>query len=350
MNSKNESDTLIISQGISLVQNNQNIINSNSNNNDNKSNSLIDNDSQTPESSHCQFLKQSILKHSQLSNSMIRNNSLNSALYYPCIICDKFFKKTNFVSSPDCEHVVCLKCGKYYYEEKIEQGETKFKCPKYKCDGEIDVCVIQKIVSTLHYESLIKIRKRQETFDELKDSQIKLQQVKIYLQRNVIDVNDNELFYLYHNRKFQFCPQCNEYSLYTKSGDHYIKCLNCCCRLCRYCFKQYTMDHMDRESVEHCKVFYRRSEQNIKKKSCIWDYLLQLFFVIASFIMVFIAYYNYIYILLNKLCCCCCRQNPKNNICCLIILIPINIIIFFIGMPLILLSLPYFPIILEATT
>ena len=101
---------------------------------------------------------------------------------------------------------------------------------------------------------------------------------------------------------------------------------------------------MDIGTVEHCKVYYRKNEKGDRNLE-IWKlFLIQLFLVIASFIMIFIGYFKYINSGLKKILCCRDKKSTIKSI----FVYSFNIIIFILTMPIILVFFPYFPVFIEA--
>ena len=145
---------------------------------------------------------------------------------------------------------------------------------------------------------------------------------------------------MYNKAKNQFCPKCGEPALFTKIKGHFIKCLNCFHRICKYCMKEFDQNHMDISNEEHCKVYYRIENEVNEPRSCFMNYLIQLFFIISSFIFMFIGGFLTIR---NGIKWFFCVKNDSN--CFLWLIVYFFSIIFFIcAIPIILLIFPYFPI------
>ena len=272
-----------------------------------------------------------------------------------CFICDKFIQKIQTYQADTCNHIFCRKCGKLFYEDKIEQGETEFTCPIFKCQSKVSKDTIKALVSAQHYATLLYEKKNETKFKNVikqnVEQKLKLQDkidnVKLYIKPHVLDVNTNEIFYMFNKAKIQFCPRCGENALFSKSGNHFIKCLNCFHTICKYCLKNYDVLHMDIGTADHCKVYYRKNDKYDKSMEYWKLYLIQLFLVIASYIMIYIGTYKYISIGVNKM--FCMSKIRKGKSICLIFVIAVNIILFIIAIPFIVIAFPYFPIVVEAT-
>ena len=236
-----------------------------------------------------------------------------------CFICNRLLFITKLFT-PSCNlHHLCRKCAKNYYEGEFEDNNTSLKCPQVKCEGKINYEILKNIISEGHrkiYErnnnnndinhnndDEDKIDKNIEMKDKLipgnKDTtrnkflyfdfKDKSENLKLYSQKHVIDINSNENFFMYNKSKDIYCPSCYMPSLFTKTNTHFIKCLNCSYKICKYCLKEYNDKHLDIKLEEHCKVYYRREADYSNDRNCFIKYLLQLFFVFAMFYLSFIG-------------------------------------------------------------
>lgn len=111
--------------------------------------------------------------------------------------------------------------------------------------------------------------------------------IQSYTKRNVIDINTNKDFFNYNSIRGGYCPQCYEESLFSKTNTRFYKCLNCEIRICKMCFKPFTVNHLEINNLEHCKVFYRIEENENFRQKTLYNLLLQIFFVFASFFICF---------------------------------------------------------------
>ena len=163
--------------------------------------------------------------------------------------------------------------------------------------------------------------------------------IQSYTKRNVIDINTNKDFFNYNSIRGGYCPQCYEESLFSKTNTRFYKCLNCEIRICKMCFKPFTVNHLEINNLEHCKVFYRIEENvNFRQKKIFFNLLLQIFFVFASFFICFggsFFFFRDIFF---------CLFNINNRNVAKYIFGYFFIIIFFIiSIPFIFLMYPYFP-------
>lgn len=235
---------------------------------------------------------------------------------------------------------------KNYYEDIIEQGERNLKCPIYSCNAIFKKFILKEIISENHY-NLLDGKPNIFTYSSSYQISSKYgfipkehEKLKLYTQKHVLDISSNENFFMYNKAKNQFCPKCGEPALFTKIKGHFIKCLNCFHRICKYCMKEFDQNHMDISNEEHCKVYYRIENEVNEPRSCFMNYLIQLFFIISSFIFMFIGGFLTIR---NGIKWFFCVKNDSN--CFLWLIVYFFSIIFFIcAIPIILIIFPYFPI------
>ena len=283
-----------------------------------------------------------------ITGSMISHNGEES--YFPCFMCDKFYEINgyNFPGNV-CSHLFCSKCGKFYYEELIDNNEIKMKCPKFKCNNILTNDLIKQIVSTTHYDKLIQnIEKTERSSknqlnlensinENHKENERKKQELQSYIYEHVIDVNSNKKFYLFNKAKIIYCNKCYEPALYSKSGNNFIKCLNCGITICRYCFKPFNKDHFIISNENHCKVYLRKRFISLRKPNCFSEFFQELGLVIISYIMLFIGLFCAIHSCLG------CGKRIL-NICIQIIITLFSLLFTIILSPFILILLPYFPV------
>ena len=225
------------------------------------------------------------------------NKKNNFSIYNQqiCNICDLLKPSNKFIFLPICNHTLCINCGKSFYEDLIEKGELKLKCPFYKCSKVLSsISFLKNIISQKHYERLINnkqnFNKKQQnnlnnnalqlggkqtlssyTKGTKKSSTINTVDKKIskleinsilqkYSKKNVLSITKNDDEYLIYNMFREcFCPCCNLPSLFGKTLSNHLKCLNCFKSICKFCFKVVDTDHFNTYSQKCCKNyrFYR---------------------------------------------------------------------------------------------
>ena len=264
-----------------------------------------------------------------------------------CFICDQFFLKDKINYATDCEHSFCRRCGKGFYEEKIEQGDVTFKCPVYKCEKKVSLDIIINLVSEKHFKS---IESKEEKMNITKgvNNFIKMDSVKYYTQKHVLDINTNETYFIYNKAKENFCIKCSEAALYGKSGKYIVKCLNCYHTICKFCMKSFTADHFEISSFNYCKVYFRRRLRKgyVKEKQFCKNFLFLFLIYIVSYLLICLSIYKIIYVFFSKalgLGLGLGLRNKKNKSVLKNILYYILLTITYIIItPLFLLCIPYF--------
>ena len=230
-----------------------------------------------------------------------------------CYICEKpfYFIKLYFA---ECGiHFLCRKCLKSYYEDYIENKlfSKTLKCPCAQCDKNIDYeKIVKEIISETHqkiYDNFIEnkwIEDSEREKDYTMDNNLKL-----YTKKHVLDVNNNKNIYMFKKSKDRYCPRCLRPYLFPKTNNNFIKCLFCNLKICKYCFKEYNSKHLNLQNEDHCKIRYRRRPDEPEEKSCFLNYLLELFFVIAIYILLFPSIFLSFLNMFNR----CLKVNNNNK-------------------------------------
>ena len=311
------------------------------------------------------IVNQENLKNTINSNLMSSNRELKineSRTYYQriqftqknCYICEKAFYLSRLYCADCGIHFLCRKCIKNYYEDYIENKNNNkiLKCPCIKCEKTISYDILKTIISESHqqmYELDLDenklLNKNNGLFNNMKLSSNKINNnnVKMYSEKHVLDINSNMNFFMYKKSKDIFCPKCLNPDLFSKTNNHFIKCLNCDYKICKYCLKEYTFKHLDMKIEGYCKVHYRNIVEPNKEQTFILIYLLQLFFVIAMYFLTYFGAYLFFYSIFK----CIFRLNTKNKNFLFYIkkffAIIFSFILFFISCPFIVICYPFFP-------
>ena len=157
-----------------------------------------------------------------------------------------------------------------------------------------------------------------------------------YLNKNVFDVvniQSENLIKNYLELKNIVCKNCKESALFGRTMSTYIICLNCGEKFCKYCFKNYDYNHLNKKSKNYCKIYYRDlygfKIKNKQKKRYLIGY------IIGGYVILLIGmtknFTNFIF------------KKEK----CTFLYIIIFILIFFINMFFLILITPYYPIIIN---
>jgi hypothetical protein len=318
-------------------------------------NSLYNGNIVLTQNNHDSDLKGKVLKGRDLDTQerirILNDNEENTFEYFKlCFICDKLHLTTTTFTAIGCEHSICQKCGKTYYEDKIEQGDYSLKCPVYRCTYIPDPELVEKLLSGKHYQAYRKHMDEANNtdsgafniFKQLKSTNTNTD-VKVYTQKHVFDVNTNDTFFCYNKARDQFCIKCGEPSLYGRTGKTYVKCLNCYNTICKFCMKFYTYDHFDITSMNYCKVYFRKTLKKIfEKPSTLKIFLLTYLMMLPSFIMFICAMYTYLAEFLSHL----LSHREKTNFFVKIFYLFIYIFICICLFPCFILLMPYFPILM----
>ena len=268
-------------------------------------------------------------------------------LYKMCTICEHVFPMSRLFVAECNSHYLCRKCSKNYYEDIIENGVKEMICPFIKCKEPMDIEDLEKIISREHYNILfnnnknIKETQNKFCFTKLKTN-VDNENIQLYTKKHVIDINSNKNLYNYNNTKGVYCPKCYKNSLFSKTNTYFFKCLNCGCKICKYCFKDYNDRHIDSSYVNHCKVYYRFDEEEKKKLNICYNFSLQLFFVVACYYLCFAG----TFLILREKFFNLFDIKSKKYIFLYLLAYLFTIILFIIIIPFIAIFYPYFPSIL----
>ena len=265
-----------------------------------------------------------------------------------CSICDMSYTSNAFYVSECKIHLLCKKCAKYFYEERIDSGDINLFCPFISCKKKFPIEQAKKFLSKNHF---IKLEEKKENNNKIKtrnDNNINIKKMKNYSENHVIDVNNNKLFYNFNKNKNIFCSRCFKETLFCREKQSFMRCLNCNFAQCKYCFKEYTKDHFDMNSKNYCRIYYRNYELEIHSLTQIKKFLLQLFLVFAIFYLTIISFWKYPKKIFSNIFFKKNENNEKYNnyflFCVKIIFIYLfTLIIFIICLPINFLLFPWFP-------
>ena len=267
-----------------------------------------------------------------------------SYVYKICSICEQPFSISRLFCAECQIHFLCKKCSKNYYEDIIENGNKDMLCPFTKCRQPMDIEDLQNIISKEHYNILINnlnnFKESQTKFCKTKlKSTFDQENMQLYTKKHVIDINSNKKIFEFNNLKEVYCPNCFKETLFSKTNTHFFKCLNCGCKRCKYCLKNYNARHIDSTYIEHCKVFYRTDDYfNPDSQKCLKIFL-QIFFVFASYYLCFAG----AFLLIRNIFFVIFGIKKNNKIFLSIFAYLFTIICFIIVIPFIFFFYPYFP-------
>ena len=262
-------------------------------------------------------------------------------IYNLCQICEHTLPMSRLFSAKCQKHYFCKKCIKSYYEDIIENGNRDLVCPFVKCKEPVVKEDLRNIISDNHYKMLTNNMDKNEMtllFAKLKTDTMP-ENFDLYTEKHVLDVDTNKKFFSYNSIKEQYCSYCRKEALFSKINSHFSKCLNCEIKICKYCSKEFTNYHLDINHPDHCKVYYRNSEENQQQNKKFMKFLLELFLVCALFYLSFVGSFLLIrqmfYFIFNL------KQNK--NCIKYIFLYLFTFICFLVTIPIIFILFPVFP-------
>ena len=88
-------------------------------------------------------------KINNVINTDFKNNSKNYSK--ECIICERNFTFFKLYSGKCNIHFFCKDCLKVYYQNMIEKGIRRMKCPVFKCNCDINKIDLKKILDNNYY-------------------------------------------------------------------------------------------------------------------------------------------------------------------------------------------------------
>ena len=271
------------------------------------------------------FINEKNVQNSLLNNnpSVNDNNSNNSRILYKsfqyiqkdCYICEKSFYYIKLFCAECNTHFLCRKCLKNYYEEYLEKPTFSkiLKCPCAKCDKTIDYeKIVKDVISVTHqkiYENQVeKCDGGLDGIEAEKGGKFE-KNLTLYTKKHVLDVNNNKNIYMYKKTKDRYCPKCLKPYLFLKANNNFIKCLYCNLKICKFCLKEFTPRHLNLQAENHCKIRFRRALDEPQKYNAFVKFLIELFFVIVSYILLFPGAFLSLLNIFNK----CFGINKKNK-------------------------------------
>lgn len=150
---------------------------------------------------------------------------------------------------------------------------------------------------------------------------------------NIINISNKDKFIYYVKKTFILCNNCRQYSLYGNIKGSYDLCLNCLNKYCKFCHKLYDNRHFERTNNNHCRVVYRSSKEDAKSQY-FSKFLLNLLYMIGGY-----AYLLTFFLVQIK------RLSRIKNKFIKIIKAIFYFVLFIVFLPIVIIILPYFPII-----
>lgn len=292
------------------------------------------------------------------SNNRLFSASSSSS---KCIICSRVYPSNGMLTTLTCEHKFCIYCIGNYFEYKICNSElndfTNIKCPVITCPSSVAFDEIEKVLPQVVLDYINKGNNGPMKYSIEDITNIKIHRkdelLTSYSQRNVLDVNTNENFYLFSKIKDKSCPDCHGEFLFARKGLNNYVCLNCLKHFCKFCKKEYSEKHLDKSYKDRCKIYFKIEGEeyfnqlnNKKKHNLCVDYLIFVAYIVISFFLILFGVCFYIRDGIKK----CFKIKHRNSFFSLIKLIAFYIlycISLAIVIPILLMSFPYFPLIVS---
>ena len=269
-----------------------------------------------------------------------------------CFICEKIFVFPNIYFAKCKIHFFCKNCLKIYCHELISKGVKKIKCPVYKCNYDIDEVFLKKTIDEHCYDILFENKKedvnknKKDIVKEISNKNkiwvfnIKSNKIELYnTKKNLIDVNSNLTLYNVRKSNNEYCSNCHEHSLFTIHNSLFNKCLNCGIKICKYCNKQFSDNHLVMEEPDHCKIYSRR-KKIVSEQNKPFLFLMQLIYTVGMFVISFFFCFLCIrdffsFILGNK-------TEDKNYLKCIVCYF-LSICLYLFVLPFFIILIPFFP-------
>ena len=330
------------------INNNINLIDINNDKSRNLPRQLISNSEMCNQSTNnINKLEQSIFDSKNKINFSYNKNlniEIKSSIQkYTCAICDITYTSCTYYVAECNFHFLCKKCAKSFYEEKIELGAKELFCPFVQCGKRFPKNQAQKLLNKKYY-MMLEEEERNNSLNSLGlMKNYNLKGMKTYSVNHVIDINNNKIFYNFNKNKNIFCSKCFNEALFCREKQLFMRCLNCGFAQCKYCFKEYTNDHLDMNSNNYCRIYYRGDELYTHSLGKIINFLIQLFLVFAMFFISIISLWKLPKRFFTDL---FFKANNNNFFFFLIKIIFIyffSFIIFVICLPINIIMFPWFP-------
>lgn len=257
------------------------------------------------------------LKPHSLVNSKFEGRLLLPIGYTICELCDLLVPRKLLITMIPCEHCFCTRCGKNYYEDKIEsENEIELTCPYYSCKTVVSLDILAKLVSVNllnRYNRLINkslnnnenlnlntnlnpspnfLSLNNNTKTMKNELSTYFSTIQDYNKKHVLELSDNDnSYYLYQKYKGHFCQICNLPSLFGKNCKNTLKCLNCFKKFCKFCLQLIdSPDHFNTFNEKNCcksyLKFYREQLRPRKRITKLDNFLRYFFFFIISYIFI----------------------------------------------------------------
>jgi len=124
------------------------------------------------------------------------------------------------------------------------------------------------------------------------EKDLMIEKIKPLGKINVLEIGDEETFINFNRKKDYFCAKCSEPALYGKNDLLYIKCLNCFNKVCKFCTRDYSLNHFDLATKDYCKVYYRKSIPAVAQYSFCKEFCTTFGFFVVGYLLVLLTFYT----------------------------------------------------------
>ena len=268
-----------------------------------------------------------------------------------CIICERTYNNhSKKIFSSRCNtHFFCKECLKIYFQNLIDKGIKKMKCPIYKCKFDFEMNILQQILDIkyclLLLDQNINFNEEKNTIGSEKIYENKFNNFISYQNKNVFQYNPQLNLYNIKKLENEYCPKCHEPSLFCLTFTLFNKCLNCGYKSCKYCDKTFTNYHLIINDPRHCKVYYRKSKYFQGNNIC-FNFIIELLYVIGIYLIlhIYILTKNKMFLLLFGI-----DKNKYNKHVYMMFIINFflyffNCLFYLIILPFLIIFIPFFPI------
>ena len=266
-----------------------------------------------------------------------------------CFICGENFLKEATFKGTSCpkSHSFCYKCGEEFYERNINQNEIMFNgkepllrqlqscnnlllidenkdkiqekeeikatankhfyCPIYRCLHNVDVSIVNKLVSKdtfdnyiIQYNNYSSASNQPLLSNKQKSTRSDYNLFKTKHMINLSKQNKpNNLIERFSKNKELFCFNCQQPSLFNKKNTYYYRCMNCLKTECKFCHKALTKTHYDITDINnYCRVYFRSKLSKNENKV---NLLIVSLIIIASVIFFICGLLSKTYQIINDL-------------------------------------------------
>lgn len=146
-------------------------------------------------------------------NNLIYKYSKNILNETKCFLCEKTCLMSNIFFAKCKIHYFCKLCLKLYYQNIIEKGIKRMKCPIFKCNYDIDNSILEQLLDETHKQILLGIANDKEQnknekikseFNDNKNLGEKSEKYELNQNKNIFEINSFGFLYNIKNMKRKY--------------------------------------------------------------------------------------------------------------------------------------------------